>query len=299
MIIFTENHLIAKEINQCIKNHKLDYAPTIQFDDFQITNNIITNLLTNSKLSDLILNNYFPQNPLAEYHHFTDIDSFASIIEKKELWLFSVKKRFKECEFKPFYDAHNIDGYRLRQNIEGVPMENVLVENAFYTSFTDDKLSKEGERYMWKYFAKETGVRLVFELLNLQTHLRQVYYPKSSTQKALPLLIDLINLAHQRNKNLIPKEIATMGFFYLPSSLNIERESRLLVKRNVGQYYNMEFGNSNDFEYMRFPFNRTNPIAEFKLKKVIFDTNTDVIKAERIIKSSIEFKDVQIEKNYR
>lgn len=299
MTTFAENKSIAKEINQCLKHHTLTYAPTFDFNDFQTTDNVITNLLTNCKLSDLILNNYFPQKPLTEYHHFTDIGAFKNIIEKKELWLFSVKKRFKECEFKPFYDAHNMDGYKLRQNSAGVPMENELVENAFYTSFTDDKLSKEAEEYMWEYFAKKTGVRLVFEASNLKTHLRQVYYPTSSTQKALPLLTDLINIAQKRNKYLIPKGIATIGFFYLPNPLNIERESRLLVKRDAGKHFNMEFGTKDGFEYLKFPYNGTNPLAEFKLKKIIFDTNTDTIEAEKIIKSSIEFKDIPTEKNNR
>lgn len=299
MTTFAENKSIATEINQCLTHHTLTYAPIFDFNDFQTTNNVITNLLTNCKLSDLILKNYFPQNPIAEYHHFTDIGAFKNIIEKKELWLFSVKKRFKECEFKPFYDAHNMDGYKLRQNSAGVPMENELVENAFYTSFTDDKLSKEAEAYMWDYFAKKTGVRLVFEVSNLKTHLRQVYYPTSSTQKALPLLTDLINIAQKRNKYLIPKGIATIGFFYLPNPLNIERESRLLVKRDAGKHFNMEFGTKDSFEYLKFPFNRTNPLAEFKLKKIIFDTNTDTTEAEKIIKSSIEFKDIPIEKNNR
>lgn len=298
MTTFAENKSIATEINQCLKHYTLTYAPTFDFNDFQTTDNVITNLLTNCKLSDLILNNYFPQNPITEYHHFTDIGAFKKIIEKKELWLFSVKKRFKECEFKPFYDAHNMDGYKLRQNNAGIPMENELVENAFYTSFTDDKLSKKAEEYMWEYFAKKAGVRLVFEVPNLKTHLRQVYYP-SSTQKALPLLTDLINIAQKRNKCLIPKGIATIGFFYLPNPLNIERESRLLVKRDAGKHFNMEFGTKDGFEYLKFPFNGTNPLAEFKLKKIIFDTNTDTIEAEKIIKSSIEFKDIPTEKNNR
>jgi len=299
MTTYTENTSIAIEINQCLRNHTLDYSPTFDFKDFQTTDNVITNLLTSSKLSDLILNNYFPQNPINEYHHFTDIGAFKNIIKEKELWLFSVKKRFKECEFKTFYEAHNMDGYKLRQNSAGIPLENELVENVFYTSFTDDKLSSKSEAYMWEYFAKKTGVRLVFETSNLKTHLRQVYYPTSTTKKDIPLLTDLINIAQKRNKYLIPKEIATIGFFYLPHPFNIERESRLLVKRDCGKYFNMEFGMKDGFEYLKFPFNRTNPLAEFKLKKIIFDTDTNTTEAEKIIKSSADFKDIKVEKNNR
>jgi hypothetical protein len=299
MTTFTENATIAKEINQCLTNHTLTYSPTFDYNDFRTTDNIITNHLATSKLSDIILMNYFPQNPITEYHHFTDIGAFQNIIKEKELWLFSVKKRFTEDEFKPFYDVHKMDGYKLRQNSAGVAMESDLVENAFYTSFTNDNLSKDAEAYMWKYFAKETGVRLVFEVSNLNTHLRQVYYPSSATQKDLPLLTELINVASKRNKYLIIAGIATIGFFYLPHPYNIERESRLLVKRETGKYFSLEFGTKNGFEYLRFPFNRTNPLAEFKLKKVIFDTNTDITEAEKIIKSNADFKKIQIEKNNR
>jgi len=299
MTTFSENNSIASDINQCLTNHKLKYSPTFDFNDFRTTNNIITNLLATSKLSDIILKNYFPQNPTSEYHHFTDIGAFQNIIKKKEIWLFSVKKRFNECEFKPFYDAHNMDGYKLRQNSAGIPMENELVENAFYTSFTDDKISSKAEAYMWDYFAKKTGVRLVFEVSNVNTHLRKVHYPTSETEKDLSILTDLIKIAQNRNKHLIPEGIATIGFFYLPHKFNIERESRLLVKREVGKYYNMEFGTKDGFEYLKFPFNGTNPLAEFKLTKITFDTNTDTDEAERIIKSSEDFKDIKIEKNNR
>lgn len=299
MTTFAENKSIATDINQCLKNHNLTYSPTFDFNDFRTTDNIITNHLATSKLSDIILKNYYPQNPITEYHHFTDINAFKNIVKEKELWLFSVKKRFDEDEFKSFYTAHKIDGYELRKNSAGVPMENELVENAFYSSFTDDKLSKTDEDYMWRCFAKTTGVRLVFEVSNLNTHLRQVYYPNSSTQKDIPLLTDLTNIAQKRNKYLILEGIATIGFFYLPHSYNIERETRLLVKRDFGKYYNMEFGTKDGVEYLKFPLNGTNPIAEFKLKKIIFDNNTDVIETEKIIKSSTDFKDIKIEKHNR
>lgn len=297
MTTFSEYKSIATDINQCLKNHKLTYSPTFDFNDFRTTDNIITNHLATSKLSDIILKNYFPQNPIAEYHHFTDINAFKNIIKEKELWLFSVKKRFDEDEFKPFYTTHSMDGYELRKNSAGVPMENELVENAFYTSFTDDKLSKTDEEYMWRCFAKTTGVRLVFEVSNLNTHLRPVYYPKSLTQKDIPLLTDLIKIAQKRNKYLILNGIATIGFFYLPHSYNIERESRLLVKRDLGKYYDMKFGTKDGFEYLKFPFNGKNPIAKFKLKKIIFDKNTDITEAEKIIKSNKDFKNIKIEKN--
>ncbi len=297
MTTFSENISIALEINQCLANHKLKFSPTFNFNDIRTTDKIITNHHSNRKLSDIILKNYFPQNPSTEYHHFTDIRAFQNIIKKKELWLFSVKKRFEESEFKPFYDAHNMDGYKLRKNGEGVPMENELVENAFYISFTDDSISSESEKYMWEYFAKKKGVRLVFEASNINTHLRKIHYPTIATEKDLPLLTDLLKIGQRRNKYLIPSGIATIGFFYLPHEFNIEGESRFLVTRETGKIFNLEFGKKDGFEYLKFPFNVINPLAEFKLTKIIINTNTDINEVVGIIKSSEDFKDIQIERN--
>ncbi|MEA5429237.1 hypothetical protein [Arcicella lustrica] len=298
MTTIAENKTIADEINRCLTGHKLTYKPTFDFNDFMTTENIITNLLATNKLTDLILKNYFQQNPIGEYHHFTDLAAFESILTNKKLWLFSVKKRFGENEFKPFYKAHHMDGYELRQNSSGVPMENELVENAFYASFTNDRLSTDAETYMWDYFAKKTGVRLVFEVNEVNTDFRQIYYPDKATRTDISLLTDLIDIATRRNKYLIIERIATIGFFYLPCDYKIEQEYRLLVKRETGNDFGMKFGTKDGHEYMEFPFNTSNPLAQFKLKKVIFDTGTDIMKAEQIIASS-EFVSIPTEKNNR
>ena len=221
MTKISENKSIAEEINLCLKKHNLIYKPVFDVDDFRTTENVITNLLATSKLTDLILKNHFPQNPISEYHHFTDIIAFESILKNEKLWLFSVKKRFKENEFAPFYQAHNMYGYKLRKNSEGIPAENELVENAFYTSFTNDNLRIDAEVHMWNYFAKKTGVRLVFEVNRLDADLRQEYYPLDGMGKDLPLLTDIIDIANRRNKYLIVKRISTIGFFYLPSEYKL------------------------------------------------------------------------------
>lgn len=299
MTTMSENKLIATDINQCLARYTLTYSPTFDFDDFRTTDNIITNHSATSKLTDLILKNYFPQNPISEYHHFTDISAFENILMTKKLWLFSVKKRFGEDEFKPFYTAHKMDGYELRKNSGGVALEDELVENAFYTSFANDKLTRAAENYMWGYFSKKTGVRMVFEVNNLHTDLRQVYYPPTSTKKDLSLLTDLIAIVNNRNKYLIIDRTATIGFFYLPHIHNIEQEFRLLVKRETGEYFNFQFGRKDGYEYLEFPFNTSNPLAEFKLKKIIISANSATTKVEQIIKSSAEFANIPIVKNYQ
>ena len=300
MTTLKENTSIANEINDCLPNyHPLTYLPNFDFTDFRTTDNIITNHLATSKLSDLILMNYFPQNPISEYHHFTDIVAFKNILTTGKIWLFSVKKRFSENEFKPFYTAHKMDGYELRKNSAGVALENDLVENAFYTSFTNDQLSKKAEEYMWSYFAKTTGVRMVFEIKNVNTDLRKIYYPPTSSNVDIPLLTKLISIAKTRNKYLIISRIATIGFFYLPHCFKIEQEYRLLIKKEKGQYFNLRFGENGGFEYLELPFDTPNPFAHLKLKKIIFDTNTDIKEAEKIIKSNSRFENIVTEKNNR
>lgn len=293
---FEETNAIVDEINRCLANHKLAYKPTFDINDINVSEKIITNHQATPKLTNLILHNYFPQNPINEYHHFTDLTAFNSILNHKKLWLFSVMKRFKENEFKPFYLAHRMDGYEYRKNSDGIPLENELVKDAFYISFTGDSLSTDAEANMWEYFAKVTGVRLVFEVKNVITDLRQIFYSKSRSD--LPVLTDLINIAGGRNKYLILERIATIGFFYLPGIYETEQEVRLLVKREAGVLFGMRFGKMGDHEYMEFPFNISNPLAEFKLKKIIFDTNTDIKKAEKIIRLT-GFSGIPTERNNR
>lgn len=292
-----ENQIIANEFNDCLINESLRYPVKLSRNDFAVTDNVISNAGEgiSNKLTDLFLYNFFPQNPISEYHHFTDIDAFKNIIEKKKLWLFSVDKRFSEDEFLPFYKAHGMDGYEKRITCNGETYAKELVRNAFYISFTNNKLPESSEKKMWSYFGKDTGVRLVFEITNVIPDLRQVYYPQNATETDIPLLTKFIEIAKKRNKFLIIDRIATIGFFYLPNKYSTENEYRLLVKRETGQFFNLVFGKKNGYEYMEFPFNQSNPLGEFKLKKIIFGKNTDRTKALEIINSNPEFSNIPIE----
>lgn len=293
----SENHIIANEFNDCLNNESLRYPVKLYFNDFVVTNNVISNIGVgiSNKLTNLFLDNYFPQNPILEYHHFTDIKAFENILETKKLWLFSVDKRFSEDEFLPFYQAHGMDGYEKRITCNGEAYAKELVRNAFYISFTNDKLQESSEKKMWSYFAKDTGVRLVFEVTNLIPDLRQIYYPKNIIEIDIPLLTKFIDIAKKRNKFLIIDRIATIGFFYLPHKYTSENEYRLLVKRETGHFFNFIFGIKDGYEYMEFPFNQSNPLGEIKLKKIIFGKNTDRKMALEIINSNPEFTNITIE----
>lgn len=288
--------VIADEINQCLKNYSLSYLPTFNKDDLIIGDQIISSNSRSNKLTDIIIDNYIFKDPISEYHHFTDIDSFENIIKEEELWLFSVEKRFHQDEFEPFYKAHNMDGYSKRKNNQGVPMQKDLIKNAFYISFTGDKLSRNIEEYMWMNFAKKNGVRLVFEVSDLKTSLRQIHYPTSNTRSDMPLLTDLINIAAKRDKKMIIPGIATIGFFYLPHKYNIEQEYRLLVKRKQAVDCNMIFGQKNNFEFLKFPINKQNSIGSLNLKKIIVNSDSEITKIESILKLSNTFKNTIIVK---
>jgi len=293
----SETQLIANEFNNCLSNESLKYPVKFFCNDFAVTDNMITNTGEgiSNKLTNLFLDNFFPLNPISEYHHFTDIDAFKNIIETKRLWLFSVEKRFSEDEFLPFYTAHSMDGYEKRTTINGELYATELVKKAFYISFTNDKLQTSSEKEMWSYFAKNTGVRLVFEITNQIPDLRQVYYPHNATETNIPLLTKFIEIAKARNRYLLIDKIATIGFFYLPHNYCIENEYRLLIKKGSGEFFNFVFGLKNGYEYMELPFNQSNPLGEFNLKKIIFGMNTDRTKALEIIKSNPEFKNIPIE----
>jgi hypothetical protein len=293
----SENQIFANEFNDCMINESLKCPVKFNFADFVVTDSTISNIGggISNKLTKLLLNNYFPENSISEYHHFTDIDAFKNMIETKVLWLFSVEKRFIEEEFLPFYRAHGMDGYENRKNSNGISDAEELAKNAFYISFTTDNLQKSVEKNMWSYFAKVTGVRLVFEVANTTTDLRQVYYPQNPKQTDIPLLTKFIEIAQKRNKFLLIERIATIGFFYLPNKYSAENEYRLLVKRDTGDFFKFVFGQKNGYEYMEFPFNQSNPLGEFKLKKIILGLNTDKARVLEIIKSNSEFANIPIE----
>lgn len=288
----TQLELYISEINDCVRSHNLTYAPKFDLFDFRITENIITNHLASSKLTDLILNNYFPQDPIKYYNHFTDINAFENILKTKSIWLLSLNKRFSEDEFMPFYEAHQMNGYSLKTNSAGIPLGNNLVKNAFYISFCSENLPNDNEEFMWEYYAKGSGVRLEFEINELNTDLRKVYYPTLEGENEIKLLSEIIKITQNYGKYLIIDRISTIGFFYLPSNYNHENEHRLLIKRGSAEYFSYEFGVKDDFEYIKVPINKSLPLFTINLTKIIVRSNIDDIR--RILKTYPEFDMIPI-----
>ena len=63
------------------------------------------------KLSNIIINHYYPQPTGTTFFHFTTMDAFESIVNNGEIWLFSLSKRFNDSEFRLFYEDHKMLGF--------------------------------------------------------------------------------------------------------------------------------------------------------------------------------------------
>jgi hypothetical protein len=285
---------IAQEFNTAVNQYQLCFPEAFTFEDLMNTDNVVTNRSGNNKLTCLFLNNFFPQNDQPEYHHFTTIETLKSIVKSQSIWLTTVAKRFGEKEFKPFYAAHGMDGYEKGKNHLGEPLERELVENAFYISLTHQSLAKENAEHLWIAFSKNNGVKLVFEMQHVNSHLRRVYYASNSKMPVIPLLNDFINIVKRLNRYLIIDGIATIGFFYLPGILACEEEYRLLLKREKAERCNLQFGNlPTGHEYVELPL-FGNAIAEIKLTKVFVDKKDEDLVRD-VLNSNPLFSTVAVE----
>lgn len=300
MVTSQEIKVITSEINACLIKYGLCTDEIFEYGDIIVPNDsdciAEASTIDGQKLATLILDKYFPLNPVSHYHHFTDITGFEGIISNTKLRLASVSKRFEESEFLPFYEAHSMHGYELRTQ-NGIPLGEDLCKNAFYISFTGDNLSKEEEMQMWGYFSKGGGVRLIFELCHSKgLDLRKMYYPSDDIDVDIKELTDLLSIASKRNRHLVIPGISRIGFFYLPCKYHTEKEYRLLIMRNSAQYLNLPFRTHHSgYEYTEIPINDTNFPICLKLKKVVINMSTDKDKVETILKSNSDFKDVKIE----
>ncbi len=189
----------------------------IDFRDIHVFDNIITNIYASRKLTNLLLENYFPKPNNPSYHHYTSISAFESIVQNNSLWLFSVEKRYKEDEFTHFYSVHGMDGYKKRLNSKRRPLEEDIVHDVFYISLTDDNLELKHRDYMWDYFAeKHTGVNIRFCIDTKYTGFRKVGYPTDNIKPEIPLLKELVDESLNKfNRLLILEQIMLPSFHFL------------------------------------------------------------------------------------
>jgi hypothetical protein len=293
-----ERQNITNEVNQCIAKYG-HYKKKLFVSSLGITNNIVMEGSSHI-LTDLVLNEYFPLNPVREYHHFTNVKAFESILKSKKLRLASVAKRFNEDEYLPFYNAHNMNGYAITDN--GKKLGQEICENSFYISFTDNNLTESQENYMWNYFADNNkGVRLVFKLCNdTNLDLRKMYYPPGHNA-AIKLITELLEISSKRNRYFVLHGLSKMGFFYLPKKYCIENEYRLLIQKDYAcnqlglPILHQKTGVCKEYEYIEIPFNDKNFPIHLQLEKVIIKNKTNRTEIERILKECPEFEKTLIE----
>ena len=153
----------------------------------------------NQKISNIIFNHYYPEPTNKTFYHFTSLDNFKSILSNKEIWLFSLTKRFDDEEFRLFYVDHQMQGYQEIEN-GNKKMEDSIMEDTFYTSFSRaNELSDEES--LWNSFGeKGLGVRIEFDVKPKICDFRNVYYETENDSK---LLLQKINSSlHRQNKNM-------------------------------------------------------------------------------------------------
>jgi hypothetical protein len=284
---------IAEEFNAAQHSNNVRHKEYLKFDDFMNTENIVMNKLGHSRITNLLLQNYFPQNNQPEYHHFTNFDALQSIIRNRNLRLTSVSRRYNEKEFNPFYRHHNMDGYEKRISLAGVTMEQELVNDAFYLSLTHQNISSETESHLFQGFGKGNPVKIVFILSNVQTHLRKVYYSKT-TDLGIALLRDFSTIVRNHNRHFVFEGLATIGFFYLPGLLAVEEEYRLLVQRPSAKLFQLVSGRADEHEYIELPLFQ-HPLANIRISKIVVSNKTASDQVVKLLSENESFADVRIE----
>ncbi len=193
---------------------------------------VIEQTSSNGILSEGLIEHLFPaiRDPI-ELAHFTKIDNLKSILTTGELRLYTILKRLNEQEFKPFAEAHRLNGYL--DNGNGKPYYMTLMEGLFYSSFT--KVMPSNEQYMWNIFAAgRTGVKIVFKVTPIlnRVELRPVFYHSQATDPITVLKNLSDRIFNDCGRHFIMKGISRIGAFYLPLGLGLEmeEEKRLLIK---------------------------------------------------------------------
>jgi len=178
---------IAAEFNACLSHSKYKHLPfrePFALNDLMNGVKVITNGSGSDKLIKLFFNNFIPKSRRRIYHHFTTLTALKSIIKSEHLWLSAVSKRFGEKEFKPFYKAHQMDGYEKRQTPLGISLDRDICDNSFFLSLTGNNISRNTEQLLTTAFSdNKKGVRMVFSMTKIKTDVRKVYYHRIKSMK--------------------------------------------------------------------------------------------------------------------
>lgn len=233
----------------------------------------------NQKISNIIFNHYYPEPTGTTFYHFTSLDNFKSILTNKEIWLFSLTKRFEDEEFKLFYVDHQMRGYQ-ESKVENKRLDASIMEDTFYASFSRaNELSEEES--LWNSFGeKGLGVRIEFEIRPKICDFRNVYYETENDSK---LLLQRINSSLKKELNgrvlLIPG-LSKIGAFYIKGDFETETETRMIIKK-VSDSYN--------FDFQEFTYNKSVKYIKLKFESRFASINILSVKlGEKVDRKSVE-----------
>src|SRR5258708_29847664 len=95
-----EKEAIAADFNMFIQKSHINHPIQFGAEDIALTPKVVTTKDSIAfdviGMSHLFLSNFFPQNPLTQYHHFTKMGAFVNIINTSKLYLSAVSKRFSQ-----------------------------------------------------------------------------------------------------------------------------------------------------------------------------------------------------------
>jgi len=228
----------------------------------------------NQKISNIIFNHYYPEPTNKTFYHFTSLDNFKSILSNKEIWLFSLTKRFDDEEFRLFYVDHQMQGYQEIEN-GNKKMEDSIMEDTFYTSFSRaNELSDEES--LWNSFGeKGLGIRIEFDVKPKICDFRNVYYETENDSK---LLLQKINSSLKKElggRVLLIPGLSKIGAFYIKGDFETETETRMIIKKVSDSY---------DFDFQEFPYNKSVKYIKLKFDSRFASINILAVKiGEKII----------------
>jgi hypothetical protein len=268
-------------INTFFKENRVDGSvdiTDIKFSDQALSEAIDFNkskngsIIRKRNLSDIIFNSYYPRPRNTTFYHFTSLNSFLSIIEKSELWLFYLKKRFSQGEFREFYADHGLTGYdKKKHNSEEKDYFHSIVNETFYISFArSNTINTEEQDDLWVSFGDEhKGVRIEFEIDTEHEDFRNIYY-RDNNLDLETLLLNKFEHVIQKKFNRIPiiSGVSKIGAFYLHGDFDTEHETRFVIKKYTDTYpfkFKIE-STSEGFDFIRLPFD--SDYGKFSIKSV-------------------------------
>jgi hypothetical protein len=196
-----------------------------------------------SKLSKIIFDAYYPTPQGTTFYHYTSLSGLRGIL-KRELKISSLMKNYNDDEFRSFYKDHDITGYEVNVDDDGVLMQESIMRQTYAMCFAiPDGLTEAQEDALWRSFADNgQGVKIHFKIETKHPDFRKIFYRHKHVEKK-DLLFNKLNNAIQNkfNRQFTVSGISKIGAFYLPGTYNIENEARFLIKKYTDQYdFNVE-----------------------------------------------------------